>query len=247
MVERHDRATLATFYSEAPLTTGELRVEGTAAQHARVLRLASGSAVRLADGRGRVGGGELLSIGKSAMSVRVDHVAEVPRPTTLEAIVPVADRDRMLIAAEKCVELQVTAWRPAICARSRSVVPRGEGAKFRDKVAARMRGALEQSGSAWLPDTYEELDLGEALAAVPEAARRLLLDSTGEPLAGLVWNGPTAFAVGPEGGFEDAEVKAALQAGWMTASLGTTTLRFETAVIASAAVLRAAQLSTRSE
>jgi 16S rRNA (uracil1498-N3)-methyltransferase len=245
VVERNDRATIATFFCDAPLAIGEARVEGSAAQHARVLRLASGARIRLADGRGHTAQASLLTIGKNALSVRVDEVHESPRPTALEAIVPVADRDRMLLAAEKCVELQVTAWRPALCSRSRSVVPRGEGAKFREKVAGRMRAALEQSGSAWLPDIHDEMDLDDALASVPAEVRRLLLHGGGAPLPGLVWNGPIAFAVGPEGGFENAEVDAAVHAGWVTASLGPTTLRFETAIIAGAAVIRGAQLSTR--
>lgn len=243
MVERGNRPAIATFFADGPLAVGDVRVDGTAAQHARVLRLAPGSAVRLADGRGRVAMGTLTSVGKGVMAISVERINEVPRPVPLDAIVPVADRDRMLVAAEKCVELQVTAWRPAFFARSRSVAPRGEGEKFREKVAVRMRSALEQSGSAWLPELFEELDLEQALAAAPKDGKRLLLHAPGTPLPRLVWNGPMAFAVGPEGGLEETEVDTALRAGWMTASLGATTLRFETAIIAGAATIRATQLS----
>jgi 16S rRNA (uracil1498-N3)-methyltransferase len=53
--------------------------------------------------------------------------------------------------------------------------------------------------------------------------------------------GPTAIAVGPEGGFEAEERDAFAVAGWRAASLGATTLRFETAGVAAAAIVRAAQ------
>jgi 16S rRNA (uracil1498-N3)-methyltransferase len=161
-------------------------------------------------------------------------------------IIPIADRDRMLWAAEKCLELQVTSWRPAYFARSRSVTPRGEGAKFLEKVRARMQGALEQSGGAWMPDLHEDAEAAEALGSVSPAVNRLILEAGGSPLAELVSNGPTALAIGPEGGFERQEVESAAASGWTLASLGSSTLRFETAAIAGTAVIRATQLSQRS-
>ena len=42
-------------------------------------------------------------------------------------------------------------------------------------------------------------------------------------------------AIGPEGGFTDEEVAAALNAGWQSIDLGCRTLRVETAAIALAA------------
>jgi 16S rRNA (uracil1498-N3)-methyltransferase len=164
----------------------------------------------------------------------------------LEVIVPVADRDRMLLAAEKVVELQATAWRPAYFARSRSVSPRGEGEKFGARVRARMRAALEQSGGSWLPDVHVEVDWPDAAEAVPRAWTRLLMDAAGASLSSIAGNSPTAIAVGPEGGLEDTERTRAERAGWRLASLGAGTLRFETAIIAAAAVIRALQFSARS-
>jgi 16S rRNA (uracil1498-N3)-methyltransferase len=48
--------------------------------------------------------------------------------------------------------------------------------------------------------------------------------------------------VGPEGGIEPPELSALIGAGWRTASLASTMLRFETAGVAGIAVVRAAQL-----
>jgi 16S rRNA (uracil1498-N3)-methyltransferase len=44
--------------------------------------------------------------------------------------------------------------------------------------------------------------------------------------------GDIAVAVGPEGGFTDGEIAAAVAAGWRTVGLGPRTLRVETAAIA---------------
>jgi 16S rRNA (uracil1498-N3)-methyltransferase len=246
VVERDNRSSVVNLFWGEPLTQGEVRLDGAPAQHVRVRRASPGDPVRLLDGRGRVASGEVLSISKSEVTVSVERIVDVPRPIVLEVIVPIADRDRMLLAAEKCVELQVTSWRPAYFARSRSVTPRGEGTTFHEKVKARMQSALEQSGGAWLPDVHPDAEAVEAMESVSSAWKRVLLESAGRPLSELVSNGPIAMAVGPEGGFERHELTAAEARGWVAASLGPTTLRFETAVIGGAAVIRSTQLSFRS-
>lgn len=233
---------MITFFAKEAIAAGsEVRLDEAAAQHARVRRVRPGDAVQLLDGRGTVGRGQVTAIGRRDLTVAVAAVAEVASPVPLEVIVPVADRDRMLVAAEKCAELQVTAWRPARFARSRSVSHRGEGEKFRLKVAARMQGALEQSGNAWLPTIHEERDFADVLATIPTRWTRLLLDSSGTSLVPHISIGPIALAVGPEGGVEPQELERARSLGWVVASLGPGTMRFETAIIAAMAVVRTLQ------
>jgi 16S rRNA (uracil1498-N3)-methyltransferase len=241
-VERHGRAPVASFFWSEAFATGEVRLQGAPVQHARARRVQRGDAIRLLDGKGRVGSGELLSVGRDQLTVSIERVMELPRPVTLDVMVPVADKDRMLWAAEKCAELQITSWRPVYFARSRSVTPRGEGAKFNEKVKARMQSALEQSGAAWMPELHPESEVTDALRNIPSEWKRLLLDVSGTPLPRIASNGPTSVAVGPEGGLERTEIAAAEERGWKLASLNAATLRFETAVVA-AAVIRATQLS----
>jgi 16S rRNA (uracil1498-N3)-methyltransferase len=239
-VERRDRA-VATFLASAPLgeagTTIDLPEE--AAHHARVRRLEVGEAVRLTDGAGMRGAGTIALLTKSRLAVQLTEVERAAPLSPIELLVPVGDRDRMLWLAEKCTELGIARWTPVLFHRSRSVTPRGEGDGFRAKVRARMAAALEQSGGAWLPEVLPERPLGEALAAVGPS-RRLLLDAGGEPLRPPAAPEPVALCFGPEGGLEPEEREQILAAGWVAATLGTNTLRFETAGIAAVAVLRAA-------
>jgi 16S rRNA (uracil1498-N3)-methyltransferase len=243
VVERRDLAPMITLFWDEEVARGVVRVTGAAAQHARVRRVEPGDEIRLLDGQGHTASGLVQSLGKDALVVSVQGLSEVPRPTALDVIVPVADRDRMLLAAEKCAELQVTSWRPAYFARSRSVSPRGEGSKFRDKVIARMRGALEQSGGAWMPNVEDEMEFVDALRHILPDRKKFVLDAGGDSLARLAPSGPAAVAIGPEGGIEEDEIAAAKEIGWALVSLGAATLRFETAIIAGVAMIRAAQQS----
>src|SRR5262249_3972116 len=122
--------------------------------------------------------------------------------------------------------------------RSASVSPRGEGPAFAEKLRARMIGAVEQSVGAWLPRL-----LPEATPANIDSggASKLVLDAAGEPIVELLSSRDSSVAilVGPEGGIESDELARLVAAGWRTASLGSSTLRFETAATAAVAVIRA--------
>lgn len=246
-MERRDSQSVATFFwGDAVATGAEVTLADDALRHAIVRRLAPGDAVRVVSGRGAVATGHVVSGSRTRVVVGIDRISELPRPTALDVLVPIADRDHMLWAAEKCVEHQATSWRPVWYARSRSVASRGEGAKFADKVMARMRSALEQCGGAWMPDVHPEAEMAAAMDAIASTHERVMLAGDGAPMAALALTGAVAIAVGPEGGFEPEEVERAQATGWRLASLGTSVLRFETAMISAAAVIRAAQLAHRS-
>lgn len=245
-MDRGDRSGVASFFHTESCAAGDtVDLTGDALAHALVRRIETGDAIRLVDGQGTVAVGSVVDVTRRQVRARVTAVAREAQPSPLEILVPVADRDRMMWAAEKCVELGVTAWRPVRWARSHSVAGRGAGDRFAERVMSRMRSALEQSGGAWLPELRQETGVGEALQAVPAGHQRFLLDVSGIPLARVVQNGAVAVAVGPEGGLDAGERDIALANDWVLASLGPSVLRFETAIIAGAAVVRALQHSIR--
>lgn len=238
-MERADRAPVGTFY--APGAWGAtVELDEAAAHHAAVKRLQAGDRVRLTSGDGRRAAGVIEMLGKKRLSVAVDgsSVEQVRALTRVELWAPVGDRERMLLLAEKSVELGASAWRPIVYRRSRSVTPRGEGEAFRDKVRLRMIGALEQCGGAWLPTLYPDTSLDAALRDAGRAG--LVLDVAGPPLATLAGSlrAPVAIALGPEGGLEEEELALFRDTGWRAASLGANVLRFETAGIAALALVR---------
>ena len=251
MVERRDRPPLgsavaeatgpmATFFATEQIVSGAtVAFDEDAAHHARVRRIDVGHRVRLLDGAGTAGWGTLVRLAKSQMHVEIESAEMVEAPAAVHMLVPVADRERMLWLAEKCAELGAASWRPVLWRRSKSVSPRGEGMTFQAKVRARMIGALEQSGSAWLPAIYPEATVERAIASAPRGAH-CLLDGRGDSMPGTEMIAPLCLAVGPEGGVDPDEREQFVRAGWLPVSIGRSTLRFETAGIAALAIARAA-------
>jgi 16S rRNA (uracil1498-N3)-methyltransferase len=241
-VERGDQAPVATFFADAAVTAGSsLELDIGAAHHARVRRVQAGEVVTLTNGAGTLARGTVDRIGRHSVRVVVSDISRLAKPPSLAMLVPIADRDRMLWLAEKSAELAVSVWQPVIFRRSSSVGPRGAGDVFSRKVHARMVGALEQSGGAWLTEVRPELSLAEALDSRRDSnADRFLLDRHGTPLVTAPLRIAADVILGPEGGIENAERELiAHERGWVPASVGNGTLRFETAGIVAAGVLRA--------
>lgn len=235
-MERANRASVSTFY--APGAWGaRVELSDSAAHHANVKRLSVGDAVGLVSGDGRRAAGSIVELSKRSLIVAVESMEEVDRPPFVELLAPVGDRDRMLMLAEKSVELGLSSWRPVMYERSKSVSPRGDGTLFREKLRARQISALEQSSGAWLPELHVETALEPAINAAA-GSTRLVLDQSGVPFAGLSNATTVSIALGPEGGLSDAEREQFASAGWQAVSLNTNVLRFETAGIAALAIVR---------
>ena len=241
-MERDDLASLAGFFSrDATLVPGSTITLGEdAAHHARVRRLEPGERVYIADGAGTIAVGSMGGVGKKEIAIDVGQVTRVARPRAVHLLVPIADRDRMLWCAEKCTELGASSWRPVMWHRSRSVSPRGEGGAFRERVVARMRSALIQAHSAWLPEVPDDATLDRALETLPETGSRFVLDASGDAIAAARMVPPVTLAIGPEGGFEPDELERLRGARFRAVSLGANVLRFETAAVSALAIARAA-------
>ena len=233
------RPTVATFVTDAPLPepgSGVVVLGEDAAHHARVRRLDVGVEVALRDGVGGVGEGRLATLTKARAEVTLDAVHRAPRPPAVHLLVPIADRDRMLWLAEKATELGAASWRPVRWHRSRSVSPRGEGPDFARKVRARMAAALGQSEGAWLPTLHDDAEPDAAARSAD--GLRLVLDPDGAPFEAWSPAEAVTLAVGPEGGFEPAELAMLDAAGFRRAALPGNILRFETAGVVGLALAR---------
>ena len=239
-MERDTRPGVAHFFSGEPLLApGALILGEDAAHHARVRRLDVGAPVTVRDGGGTAASGTLVRMARKHLELEIERPHCPPPLPMVHLLVPVADKERMLLLAEKATELGVSTWRPVLWRRSRSVAGRGEGPMFAQKVEARMIGALLQSEGAWLPQRFTESNAERAIAALPAEGTRLLLDPDGDPIGAVPLSAPVTIAVGPEGGFEADESDRLLSAGFQRVSIAGGILRMETAAIVALGIVRA--------
>jgi 16S rRNA (uracil1498-N3)-methyltransferase len=239
-VERSDRQAVATFFSADHFVTGEhVSLGDEAAQHARVLRIGPGSTVELRNGVGGAARGDIARMSKRSVIIDIEEVWSLPPAPAVHLLVPVADRDRMLMLAEKATELGVASWRPVVWRRSKSVAGRGEGPTFVGRLRARMTSALTQSGGGWLPEIHPSASVSRAIAAAPSGTRLLLDASAARTMLAVDPVFPLVIALGPEGGLADEERQEMVDGFFTPVRLSSTVLRFETAGIAALAVARA--------
>ena len=245
MVERDHRPGVAHFFCNEPLLSpGALVLGEDAAHHARVRRLAVGAPVTVRDGTGTAASGTLVRLAKQHLELEIASPRCPPLLPAVHLMVPVADKERMLLVAEKATELAVTTWRPVLWRRSKSVAGRGEGPMFAQKVEARMISALLQSEGAWLPQRFMESSAERAIAALPGDGTRLVLDPEGEPMLGVTVTAPVVLAIGPEGGFEPDEMQRLLDSGFRRVAIAGGILRMETAAIVALGIVRSQLAAT---
>ena len=150
--------------------------------------------------------------------------------------------DRMEWAIEKCTEMGAACIIPVIASRTEShlAAAAGKRAERWQRIALQ---AAEQSRRVSPPKISAPLKLKDAVA-LPGSVRILLSETEPDAMLKDVLHshcrdGDVVLAFGPEGGWTDHELKLFQEAGWISASLGNTILRAETAAIASLAVVLA--------
>ncbi len=164
---------------------------------------------------------------------------EAPPARTVEVWCANVRANRMEWAIEKCVEAGVDVFRPITTERAARGQELSEGRLERWRRIA--IEAAEQCGRLYLPAIEPVATLDGALEGWEGSL--VLANAGGPPWAevarGLPERGALAFAIGPEGGFSEAEVARAVEAGAAVASLGPNTLRTETAAVVAVALARA--------
>lgn len=231
------------FFVDGPLSVGDTtRIEGADARHiAGALRVAVGEELTLCDGAGGDYTATVTAVEREAVTLTVDtatpSVAEPSLAVTLYMGLPKGDKMELII--QKAVELGVTAIVPVVTARSIARVDGKDAAKKRDRYQRIAAEAAGQSGRGIIPTVEAPISWKQALPRLASENTLLCYEGGGEPIGQLASPADTALSlvIGPEGGFDPAEVEAIVAAGGRIATLGPRILRCETAPLAALAVL----------
>ncbi len=231
------------YVAPADLRVGEVSIRGDEHHYVgRVRRSRVGDVVELVDGAGRRASGQIVRFS----DVETVVLAEAPEPIAaaaprIRALIPWIKGDRMDQCVEKLVEVgcdELVIW-PA----ARAVVQlAGERREARvAKLRAAAVAAARQCGRAAIPEVEAADSLAAALAAVPAASARHVLDpGSSDRLALAAGAAHVTLASGPEGGLDPRELDTLVAAGFASLGLGPRTLRAETAPVIAVALVRAA-------
>lgn len=220
-------------------------ITGEDAKHiARVLRMKNGQPLTVCDTKGYDYACIIEGITEEQIDLKVlsrsPSVTEPNVSVHLYQAMPKADKLELII--QKAVELGVSAIVPFVAARS---VVRLDGKE--EKKRARWQKiadeAAGQCGRGILPPVETPLSWKQTVERLRDGGTPAVVfyEGGGRPLAELVGRQTRrlAIVVGPEGGFEPAEIEELRALGAETATLGPRILRCETAPLAALAVIMA--------
>lgn len=212
---------------------------GTHADHLiRVLRARVGQEFDISTGFS-VHCGRITKIGDQRVEFELGEEIPTEAKTHITLALSIFKFDRMEWAIEKCTELGAEEIVPLIAHRTDTHLA-AASVKRIDRWKRIAREAAEQSRRATLPEVAMPLRIKEAAGL--QTTNRILLNESEEQvnftdaLDSCTPGSSLLLAIGPEGGWTEAEQQLFRASDWVSASLGETILRTETAAIAAVAI-----------
>jgi 16S rRNA (uracil1498-N3)-methyltransferase len=231
-------------YLDGPLAVGEDIALPTNTVHylVDVLRLRSGSELRLFNGRNGEFCAFLASLGPGIARAKITahHAIDRESPLAVTLVQGVSRSARMDYTLQKSVELGVASIVPVFCERSAVRLDPERRRSRTDHWQRVVISACEQCGRNRPPRLTEPALFTDWLDSYTDGPALVLDSRADKRLADLVppVDGLT-LVVGPEGGFSAKEVKMCQLAGFQPLALGPRILRTETAAVAALAAIQA--------
>jgi 16S rRNA (uracil1498-N3)-methyltransferase len=217
---------------------------GAHADHlVRVLRARVGQEFDISAG-GRVRRGRIAGVQDGRVEFELGEEVSAVTVPNVALLLAVFKFDRMEWVIEKCTELGVSRIVPVIARRTDAHLA-AAAVKRSDRWRRLALQAAEQSRRAIPPEIAAPIKLPDAANANRSALRIVLAEPLAESaqqvlLRDVLASGSgeeIALAIGPAGGWAEDELQLFQTAGWISASLGHTILRAETAAIAATAIV----------
>jgi len=221
---------------------GIFLLQGEESRHlSRVLRVGVGNAIEVLDGFGTIFRTEVVEVNGRTVVLKNLETVKVEKPrVAFDLGISLPKGGRMDEIVRQLTELGVSFVSPLFSEH-------GEVANVENRVVAKMgkwsriaTEACKQSGNPWLPVIRKPRPFHQWLQELPVGGVRLMgvLGSDSVSVSSLPKSSETniAFAIGPEGGFSEAEEKLAQDSGFVPVRLGPHTLKVETAAICALAV-----------
>jgi 16S rRNA (uracil1498-N3)-methyltransferase len=204
----------------------------------RVLRARVGQEFDIATGNA-VRRGTVIKIADGRVEFELGEEISKTAAVRLNLLLAIFKFDRMEWAIEKCTELGVCRIIPLIARRTDAHLA-SASAKRVERWRRIAHQSAEQSRRESPPEIATPIRVPEAIrissplhVVLAESEQQTLLRDV---VAAHCCESEIFLAIGPEGGWSEDELQLFEKAGWISASLGRTILRSETAAIAATVI-----------
>ena len=228
------------FVEPSQIQGNHIFIDGPDVNHIRnVLRMNPGEEVNVTDGTGeKVYSCAIASIGEDKVELNIMWAQEkgMELPSKIYLFQGLPKSDKMELIIQKAVELGVYEIIPMATARAVVKLDQKKAAAKVKRWQAISESAAKQSKRLLIPEVKEPVKFSEALKLASDLDVRLIpyelaegMDGTRRIIQSVKPGQSVAVFIGPEGGFEEAEVELAKEAGFQAITLGRRILRTETA------------------
>ena len=225
----------ARYFLDTPVIGDNASLDGPETHHLiHVMRATPGMEIMLFDGTGVEYVARVESVGRTTVSLAILSREDIDREPavslTLGTPLPKGDRQKWLI--EKAVELGIRRIVPLETARSVALpTPKALARLSRTVIEASKQCGRNRLMEITAPRTWADFVNQSREVPCRLLAHPTTAVSTGKPVEKPQQPAEVYLAVGPEGGFTEAEVALATEAKWQPVDLGPRILRIETAAI----------------
>ncbi len=228
------------FVEPSQIQENHIFIDGPDVNHIRnVLRMNPGEEVNVTDGsEEKVYRCAIASIGEDKVELNIMWAQEkgMELPSKIYLFQGLPKSDKMELIIQKAVELGVYEIIPMATARAVVKLDQKKAAAKVKRWQAISESAAKQSKRLLIPEVKEPVKFSEALKLASDLDVRLIpyelaegMDGTRRIIQSVKPGQSVAVFIGPEGGFEEAEVELAKEAGFQAITLGRRILRTETA------------------
>ncbi len=218
----------------------EILIQGSDVNHIKnVLRMRVGEELSVSNGvDGREYRCHIAEFAEDVIRCELRFIKEegTELPSRIYLLQGLPKADKMELIIQKAVELGAYQIVPVAARRSVVKLDAKKAASKVSRWQAIAEAAAKQSRRGIIPQVQQVMDWKQALDYVKELPVRLIpyelaedMGRTRSILEGLEPGQDIAVFIGPEGGFEEEEIAAAMEAGVIPITLGKRILRTETA------------------
>ena len=235
------------FVTPMQVKEDRIYIEGQDVNHIKnVLRMKTGEQLKISDGNNKRYLCEIETMTAQEVCVRIIEEQQVNTelPSKIYLFQGLPKGDKMELIVQKAVELGVYEVIPVATKRAVVKLDEKKAAKKVERWNGIAESGAKQSGRNVIPSVTKVMSYKEALAYAKELDVILIpyelaegMAETKQVIEGIKKGASIGVFIGPEGGFETAEVEQAIESGAKAITLGRRILRTETAGLTTLSIL----------